>query len=162
MPGFSPAPTDFRTARTVTKGHGRRELRVLTTSALLNDTLDWPGLGQVFQLKRPTWVTTTGMTRAEVAYGRTSLTSAQASPEQVLALVRGHWQIENGLHYRRDVSLGEDRCRSKNVRAAEAQAILNDLVLTVLLRHNRRVPQAQRHFTAHPDQALRLLLEAPT
>ena len=40
-------------------------------------------------------------------------------------------------------SATEDRCRSKNVRAAEAQAILNNLVLTLLLRHNRRAPQAQ-------------------
>ncbi len=160
-PGFSPAPKDFRTVRTVTKGHGRREVRTLTTSALLNDTLDWPGLGQVFQLKRVTHLTARAQTRTEVVYGLTSLAAAHASPAQVLALLRDHWQIENGLHYRRDVSLGEDRCRSKNVQAAEAQAILNNLVLTLLLRHNRRVPQAQRHFAAHPDQALRLLLQAP-
>jgi hypothetical protein len=39
--------------------------------------------------------------------------------------------------------------------------IPNNLTLTLWLRHYRRVPQAQRHFAAHPDQALRPLLEAP-
>ena len=45
-------PKDFQTVRTVNKGHGRHEERTLTTSSLLNDYLDWPGLAQVFKLER--------------------------------------------------------------------------------------------------------------
>jgi predicted transposase YbfD/YdcC len=44
--------TDFQTARTVNKGHGRLETRQITVSSELNDYVDWPDLGQVFQIHR--------------------------------------------------------------------------------------------------------------
>ena len=53
--GFSPATTDFRTAQTYDKGHGRTERRQLTVSAELKGYLDWPGAAQVFKLER--WFT---------------------------------------------------------------------------------------------------------
>src|SRR5262245_31649178 len=49
IPGWNNPPTDFRTARTTNKAHGRLEERSLTASSLLNAYLDWPGLGQVFK-----------------------------------------------------------------------------------------------------------------
>jgi hypothetical protein len=49
-----------------------------------------------------------GRSRHEIRYGLTSLPAAAASPERLLALVRGQWAIENGLHYRRDATLRED------------------------------------------------------
>lgn len=48
--------------------------------------------------------------RHDIAFGITSLTSAQATPEQLLKLNRRHWSIENELHYVRDVTFDEDRC----------------------------------------------------
>jgi Transposase DDE domain len=45
----------------------------------------------------------------EVVYGITSLSPERGTPEQLLALVRGHWQIENKLHWVRDVTFDEDR-----------------------------------------------------
>ena len=67
---------------------------------------------------------------AEVAYLVTSLTAAKAGPERLLQLARAHWGIENQLHYVRDVSMEEDRCR---VRAgARALAALRNLVLHLI------------------------------
>ena len=43
-PGCAPTPTDFKTAKTVNKDHGRLEIRALTASSMLNDDLDWPYL----------------------------------------------------------------------------------------------------------------------
>lgn len=55
LPGMGNPPKDFRTARVTSKGHGRLEVRTLTTSSQLNDFLDWPFLQQVFQLEHALW-----------------------------------------------------------------------------------------------------------
>jgi predicted transposase YbfD/YdcC len=163
VPGFSPAPTDFATARTINTGHGRIETRSLTTSSLLAETCQWPGAQQVFKLERKTQIVARGQSRAEVAYGITSLSAAEAGPERLLAIVREHWGQENGLHYRRDVTFHEDAGRTQDWTVAEAIAILNNLVLALLLRGGRtNVAQERRHYAAHPDEALKRLLAAPS
>ena len=161
VPGFSPAPTDFQTAQTINSGHGRIEKRTLTSSSLLQETCDWPGAAQVFKLERETQLVARGVTRAEVAYGITSLSAAEANPERLLEIVRTHWEQENGLHYRRDVTLAEDACRVKHWGVAHALAILNNVVLALLLRFLSNAAKAQRHYAAHPDQALRLVFSHP-
>ena len=56
----------FRTAQAVNSGHGWIEIRTLTTSSLLNETCDWPGMAQVFKLERNSQIVARGQTRAEV------------------------------------------------------------------------------------------------
>jgi hypothetical protein len=77
--------------------HGDRlEVRELAVSSELNEWAQWPGLAQVGRLtclRRRKGETTT-----ETSYLITSLSPQQATPAQVLALVRGHWAIENRLH----------------------------------------------------------------
>ena len=162
VPGFSPAPTDFASVRTTNSGHGRIGTRQLTSSSLLTETSDWPGAAQVFKLERKTNIVARDQQRAEVVYGITSLTAAEADPARLLAIVRGHWGHENGLHYRRDVTFREDAGRTLDWTVAEGIAILNNLVLALLLRggHNN-VAQRRRYYAAHPDEALKRLLEAP-
>ena len=82
------------TARTVDLGHGRIEQRNITTSEALVGYSDWPGLAQVFELGRHVMFQKTGEERVEVVYGVTSLRPERATPERLLALVRGQWQIE--------------------------------------------------------------------
>ncbi len=162
VPGFSPAPTDFRTAQTVNGGHGRIEKRTLTTSSLLQETGDWPGAQPVFKLERETDVLARGVKRAEVVYGITSLSVAEAGPARLLEMVREHWGQENGLHYRRDVTLKEDAGRTRDWTVAHALAILNNLVLALLLRGGKtNAAHERRYYAAHPDAALSLLLTAP-
>jgi predicted transposase YbfD/YdcC len=56
-PGFGKVSTDYQSAETVNKGHGRIEKRTLQTSVMLNNYLDWPGLAQVYRLERQfTWL----------------------------------------------------------------------------------------------------------
>jgi hypothetical protein len=64
-------------------------------------------------------------------YGVTSLPAEVANAVRLLALGRGHWQIENGLHYRRDVTLGEDRGQTRRGQAPEVLAALNNLVCAI-------------------------------
>jgi predicted transposase YbfD/YdcC len=159
IPGMGCPPKDFETAGTVSKGHGRIEKRTITVSSQLNDFLDWPYLDQVFQLERTFTDIKTGETNSHVVYGFTSLPREQASPPQLLKMIRSYWQIENRLHYRRDATLLEDRTRFSSKNAAQAMACINNLVLSILDKHQRFqfVPAARRFFDAHPLEALALL-----
>lgn len=162
VPGFSPAPSDFASVRTTQSGHGRIETRILTTSSLLNPTCRWPGAQQVFKLERRTIIVARGQQRAEVVYGITSLRATEAGPDRLLAIVREHWGQENGLHYRRDVTLHEDAGQTLDWTVAEGWAMLNNLVLALLLRGGRtNAAQERRYYAAHPDEALKRLLMAP-
>jgi predicted transposase YbfD/YdcC len=92
-------------------------------------------------------------------YGVTSLSADQASPAQLLELLRSYWHIENNLYYPRDVTLHEDQTRFKKRSAAHCMAILNNLVLAIIAHSDFPfVPSARRFFAAHPDRALALLL----
>ena len=159
LPGMGCPPKDFQSATVISKGHGRLEIRTLTTSSQLNDFLDWPFLQQVFQLQRTITTSKTGKTRHETVYGITSLSAELASPAQLLEMLRSYWQIENRLHYPRDVTLHEDQTRFKKKSAAHNMAIINNLVLSLISKSDFLfVPSARRFFAAYPDQALALLL----
>jgi predicted transposase YbfD/YdcC len=159
LPGMGAPAKDFRSISVTNKAHGRIEVRVLTTSSQLNDFLDWPFLRQVFKLERHVTIQKTGKTRHEIVYGITSLSADQASPDQLLQMLRSYWQIENGLHYPRDVSLREDQTRFKNHSAAHVMAIINNLVLGLIAGSDFPfVPTARRFFAAYPEKALELLL----
>jgi len=163
VPGTSPVPKDFGKASTIDKGHGRIEQRSITVSSLLKGYLDWPYAEQVFQLEREFVRVKDGKVSHQVAYGVTSLTAEQASPQRLLDLVRSHWRIENGLHYRRDETLREDHSQLRMGHAAQVMAVINNLVLGLLLRQGvKNVPQERRRFAAHPHEALRLILCHPT
>ena len=159
LPGMGCPPKDFRSATTTNKGHGRIEVRTLTTSSQLNDFLDWPFLQQVFKSERFVTVQKTGQTRHEIIYGITSLSAEQASPSQLLKRLRSYWGIENGLHYRRDVTLHEDETRFTKHSAAHVMSIINNIVLGLLAKSGHDfVPSARRYFNAHLEEALNLLI----
>ena len=85
-----------------------------------------------------------------------------ATPARVLAAWQAHWQIDNGLHYRRDVTCGEDACTVRcGAAPATFAAIRNSAMALVepLLRQQRfpTLPATQRRFAMHPAEALALL-----
>ena len=161
-PGFGKISTDFLQAETVNKGHGRIEKRHIQTSAMLNDYVDWPGLGQVYRLERRfTWMRQGKVikTSQEVEYGITSLTREKASPKRVMLVRRRHWLIETGLHYRRDVTFREDATRMTKGAAGQILATVHNLVLALIMQagfHN--AARARRWFAGHIDQAFALLV----
>jgi len=150
---------DWRTARSVNKGHGRLEIRELVASTELAEFLatDWAGVAQVFRLTRT--ISANGETRIEVVYGITSLSPQAASAARLLDLVRAHWRIENRLHWRRDVTLREDHCQVRKGTAPRTLAVLNSFLLAVFdFLGVSNVAQQTRIFGAQPLQAVRLLL----
>lgn len=138
------------------KGHGRKEIRKLISTTALNDYLDWPQVGQVFELERVRVLK--DKTEVEVVYGITSLKRAGASAEDLLRLVRGHWGIENGSHYVRDETLGEDRCRVRTGDSPQVLAAVRNVCVHLLEEVDApSKAAATRHFHVHPEDALPLL-----
>jgi predicted transposase YbfD/YdcC len=160
---FTEPPPDWRweQAETWDKAHGRLEHRRITCSPELNEWLGkrWAGVAQVFCLERTTTLLKTGKVRQQTVYGISNLSLSQAPATQMLALNRAHWSIENRLHWRRDVSLGEDGCQTRTGTAPGILARLNSAVLSVMDRLGiRNVPRQARFFDAHVDQAVQVLL----
>ena len=161
VPGFSQGQLDFRTAQKWNKAHGRLECRTLSASSMLKDFANWPHAEQVFRLERYCERVRDGKITVEVRYGVTSLAASEVNAERLLQEVRAHWQIENGLHYRRDDTLHEDRCRLKG-HGAHAMAVINNLVLGLLRRRGiTDVPTARRTYAARLNEAVVLVLQAP-
>ena len=147
---------DMRAAVSEERGHGRQEQRRLTASTALNDYLDWPGVGQVVMIERTWWER--GEWKEAVRYAITSLPPDVADVARLLALVRGHWQIENGLHYVKDVTLGEDRSLIRTGHGPSIMAILRDTVVSVLHRAGwRTIAERLRYYSGHPKEVLTLL-----
>ncbi len=153
-------PDDFLTATSVDTAHGRYEERRLTASSLLVGYTTWPAARQVFRLERRALLGD-GRRQESVAYGITSLPRAVADAERLLTLARGHWGIENGLFYRRDVTLGEDRSLLRRGHGPQILAILNDLTVGLLLREGHTNAAAGRRiYAAFPHHAFNLLTAA--
>jgi len=84
----------------------------------------------------------------ETVLAVTALTPAQAGPEFLLARNRDHWAIENGLHYRRDVGLGEDASRLRAGQSPRLFAAAGNVVTSVLNRAGYRNHAAARRDLA--------------
>jgi predicted transposase YbfD/YdcC len=140
---------------TTDKGHGRRERRTLRRTTILTKTQDWAGMKQGFELRRER--TVQGVTTRETVYGITSLSVEEADAGRLLALARGHWGIENGLHYKRDVTLGEDGSRVRREGAPQVMAALRNSVVHLLDNTTDSLAAAMRTMSNCFNKALTLL-----
>lgn len=140
------------------RGHGRRETRQITVSSLLASYSAWPGLSLVFKIERQR-TNALGESEQETSHGITSLPASYGTPNRLLALVREHRGIENGLHSRRDRSMRKDDSQLRLGHAPHLLAILNNTALGLLTRrHETNLPHAQRRFAYQLDRALARLV----
>lgn len=144
------------TTRTVDLHGSRIEVRTLTAStALTAEYCGWAGLQQVFRLERQRHDKRSGQRTATVNYGITSLGRACADARQLARLSRGHWGIENNLHWVRDVDLGEDASRIRTGQAPQAMAIFRNVGVSLLGLCGYASPIAGlRHFAWNPADAV--------
>jgi len=136
--------------------HGdRHEVRQLWASSALRPYLDWPGVVQVCKIERV--VTQRGKVTGETRFAITSLGEGAEAPA-LLRFIRGHWSIENRLHYVRDVTLGEDASQVRSGAAPEAMAALRNVVLTLLRNAGHtNIAAALRQNAWQSGAGLRLL-----
>lgn len=136
--------------------HGDRwEERTLRASTLLNDYLEWPHVAQVCTIERV--VTRKGRTTCETGYAITSLRPDQADAARLAAIWRGHWGIENRLHWVRDVTFDEDRSQIRTGHAPHIVAALRNTAIGILRRAGHaNIAAALRTYAAKPREVLAL------
>ena len=121
----------------------------------------WPALAQVCRIHREVEYVSgapAGTTREEWAYALTSLPPEQATAARLEQLWRGHWQIENGLHYVRDVTLDEDACQVRMEHAPANLVARRNAALNLLRRAGvTNVAAALRRHAMYPCEALALM-----
>lgn len=140
------------------KAHGRIEIRTIQVSSELDGYVQFPHAKQVFRIHRKVIHIKSGKITEETAYGVTSLTREQASPERLLALVRGHWHIENKLHYVRDVTYDEDRSQVRTGNGPRVMCSLRNLAIALIRTTGwPSIPSGLRHYSAHPKKVLALI-----
>ena len=139
----------------VTTDHGRRARRTIK-AALAPAWIGFDGAAQVAQLRRT--VTQNGKKTVEVVYLITS--DRDASPATLAAWARGHWEIENRLHWVRDVTYLEDKSLIRTGNAPRVMASLRSLAISLLrLDGHDNIAAANRRHLRDP-QRTRLLQAA--
>lgn len=131
---LSPSLPPEAVFETANRGHGRQEIRKIEVISGLKECmdLDWIGVRQMYKITRTRTVLRTGEVTEETAYGITSMTDQQASAEELLDLVREHWDVENKLHRTLDVIFHEDGCQVRSKTAAANLAVLRQIGLNLI------------------------------
>jgi predicted transposase YbfD/YdcC len=114
----------------------------------------WPALARIIEVER------TG-TRGTKAYAERMfyVSSHTGDAADFARIIRGHWQIENALHWVKDVILDEDDCATRGGHALYNGALLRSLAITLFRLHGyRSIKNALRSF-AHDVPALVRLLQ---
>jgi predicted transposase YbfD/YdcC len=142
--------------RTRDHAHGRVELRTL--KAVTVNHVGLPHAAQVLQVTRKTRDLGARRWRTVTVYAITSLSHAQASPARLADLIRGHWTIENGLHWVRDVTFAEDASQLRTGTGPQVMACLRNLTIGVLSRAGPvNLAAALRHHARDPRRPLATL-----
>ncbi|WP_268252741.1 ISAs1 family transposase [Streptomyces alanosinicus] len=120
------------TTRDTGRGHGRREIRTLKIMSV-STGIDFPHASQAIQIRRrrhrldqPKRFTT------ETVYAITNLHVHQARPAQLAAWIRGHWHIENQIHWVRDVTCEEGRFQIRTGTGPHVMAALRNATIGAL------------------------------
>src|SRR5262249_44891681 len=139
-------------------GHGRTERRTLKVVSVAAG-LSFPHAAQAIQivrrrrLKGKKW-------SAETCYAVTSLTVTQASHAQLAAIIRGHWTIEDRLHWVRGMDFDEDRSQVRTASGPRIMASLRNLVITILrLAGYASIAAALRYHARRPSRPLQTIMK---
>ncbi len=140
------------------RAHGRiekRTVKVVTVTAGLH----FPHARQAMQITRKTRRPGSRKWRTETTYAITSLPAEHARPAQLAAWIRGHWKIENQLHWIRDVTYGEDLSQARTGTGPHIMASLRNLAISILrLAGQASIARALRHTARDHARALRLVM----
>ena len=140
------------------RGHGRIEKRTLKVVTVTAGLL-FPHATQAIQITRRTRRPGSRKWRTETCYAITSLPAEHARPAQLATWIRGHWKIENQLHWVRDVTYGEDLSQVRTGSGPHVMASLRNLAISILrLAGHANIAQALRHTARDPARALQLTL----
>jgi predicted transposase YbfD/YdcC len=143
--------------RSAERGHGRREIRTLKVITIAAGIM-FPHAAQAIQLTRRRRSLNSGKWHTETVYAITDLRPHQASPQQLAGWIRGHWQIENSLHWVRDVTYAEDDSQVRTAHAPQVMASLRNFAISAhRLAGASNIAAALRHCSRNSARALAVL-----
>lgn len=141
------------------KGHGRLEVRRIWVNSELNDYVKFPCVSQVFCIEREITQLKKGTTTIETIVGITSQSEETATAEKILRQNRGHWSIENKIHWVLDVTFNEDRSQIRNLNGPMVMTCLRRFAISFLrINKETNIAKAFRKLWAKPHIALNLLM----
>lgn len=150
---WAPNQPQYRTSE---KAHGRTSTWEVTT---LNAParIDFPDSRQILRIQRGRAEHHTGQDTGEIVYAITSLPPEMADAAALAGLLRGHWGIENRLHWVRDTAYNEDASQVRAGHGAHVMASLRNLAISILrLAGHTNITAALRHYGRDPQRATKL------
>ena len=146
------------------KGHGRIERRcdaVDLAAPEWNGCCDLYGRKQAIRIRRTIECVKTETRSEDTAYCLTSLDRNRADSSMLLRIVREHWHIENRLHYVRDWTYDEDRCRAHVRHTPRNLACLSNAAISIVRFEGRfqYMPPANRYYAARAQDAIDAILK---
>ncbi|WP_374216245.1 ISAs1 family transposase [Frankia sp. R82] len=145
-------------ARTVERGHGRRERRTVKATEVRAGLL-FPHAVQAVRITRRRQPLAGGPAETETAYLITSMATHHANPTWLAAFAREHWHVENRPHWVRDVTFGEDLSQVRTGNAPRVMASLRNLAITILrLTGTTNIAAGIRHHARHPTRPLEAIM----
>ena len=140
------------------RGHGRAERRTVKVTAVAAG-LAFPHAAQAIQIVRRRRPLNRKKWSSETVYAITSLTATQARPAELAAIARGHWLIEDQLHWVRDVTYDEDRSQVRTANGPRVMASLRNLAIAILrLTGETSIAAALRHHARRPSRPLQTIM----
>lgn len=140
--------------------HYRR--RIVSTSdfcgGLQHYRKQWEGLKSIVIIE--SWRTSKGQTCFERRY---AITSLEADSKHLSQIIRGHWSVENNLHWMLDLYFDDDSCTVKDRNAAKNFAILKRIALNALQEHKkhsikkRSIRRTKRIASMSPDHVHQMI-----
>lgn len=152
-------PVDLKRTSSVDADHGRIETRCIAVRTKLPSRLDekWLGLTAICRIERirefKTYCT------RQVIYAITSLPKEKLAPATLLQLARDHWQIENSLHYVRDVTFSEDASRVRTGSAPQVMAELRNTALNLIRQTGQKPRPAREAYAERKWSAIKLVMD---
>jgi predicted transposase YbfD/YdcC len=147
--------------RSTGNAHGRREIRTLKVITVAAG-IAFPHAAQAIQVTRktrPLRSSNTRKWRTETVYAITDLRPHQARPDELATWLRGHWHIENKLHWVRDVTFAEDHSQVRTSGAPQVMATFRNLAISLhRLAGATNIAAALRHHARNATRPLQLLM----
>lgn len=113
------------------KGHGRIEERILKV-VTVSRGIGFPHAAQAIQIiRRSKPLKAKRWDRSETVYAITSLTAERVQGAELAAIMQGHWEIENRLHWVRDVTFDEDRSQIRAGQGPAVMATIRNVVISL-------------------------------
>jgi predicted transposase YbfD/YdcC len=147
--------------RATGNAHGRREIRTLKVVTIAAG-IAFPHAALAIQLVRKTRPLRAGNKRkwrTETVYAITDLAPHQARPDELATWLRGHWHIENKLHWVRDVTFAEDHSQVRTGSAPQVMATFRNLAISLhRLAGATNIAAALRHHARNAARPLQLVM----